>query len=66
MYFTEDKDELDTMFQALKKHAKDRVVNVYIFSWKKGAYKSGFEDYPGFHFEDIPEPILDVYRSIGY
>lgn len=66
VYFTEDKDELDTMLQALKKHAKDRVVSVYIFSWKKGAYKSGFEDYPGFHFEDIPEPILDVYRSIGY
>ena len=66
VYFTEDKRDLDAMLKALKKRAKGKVVNVYIFSWEKGAYKAGFEEYPEFHFEDIPEPILDVYRSIGY
>src|SRR3990167_8506392 len=66
IYFTEDKVQLDEMLKSLKTKAKGKTVVVYIFSWEKGSYKAGFEDYPDFHFEDIPEPILDVYRSIGY
>ena len=66
IYFTEDKVQLDEMLKSLKTKARGKTVVVYIFSWEKGSYKAGFEDYPDFHFEDIPEPILDVYRSIGY
>lgn len=66
IYFTEDKEQLGEMLKSLTAKAKGRTVVVYIFSWEKGSYKAGFEDCPDFHFEDIPEPILDVYRSIGY
>ena len=66
IYFTEDKSDVNKMLEQLNKHAEGRRVRVYVFSWEKGAYKSGSEEYPDFEFEDIPEPILEVYRSIGY
>ena len=53
-------------YAEMAQRCDSRSVTVYIFSWAKGAYKTGFEDYPAFRFEDIPEPILEVYKSIGY
>ena len=66
IYFRENKVELAKLLAELDRSRGARSVTVYIFSWAKGAYKTGFEDYPAFRFEDIPEPILEVYKSIGY
>jgi adenine-specific DNA-methyltransferase len=66
IYFSEDKKDLEGFLQELSNKGKGKKTTVYIFSWERGAYKSGLEEYPDFHFEDIPEPILEVYRSIGY
>lgn len=66
VYFSENKSTLEKMLKALDKYSSTHITTAYIFSWEKGAYKAGFEEYPNIKFEDIPEPILEVYRSIGY
>jgi hypothetical protein len=65
VYFREDKTELTTMLDKLLDLSGNRLVTVYIFAWEKGAYKAGIPGYP-FDFQDIPEPIVEVYQSIGY
>jgi adenine-specific DNA-methyltransferase len=65
VYFREDKVELETMLNKLLKIARTKPATVYIFAWEKGAYKTGIPGYP-FDFQDIPEPIVEVYQSIGY
>jgi adenine-specific DNA-methyltransferase len=65
VYFREDKSELESMLDKLLKIADAKPVTVYIFAWEKGAYKTGIPGYP-FDFQDIPEPIVELYQSIGY
>lgn len=67
VYFTEDKRQLNTMLDTLKRLAVGKAVTVFVFSWSKGAYKKGVAGYTdcGFTFEDIPEPLVEVYQSIG-
>ena len=65
VYFREDKTELTTMLDKLLDLSGNKPVTVYIFAWEKGAYKAGIPGYP-FDFQDIPEPIVEVYQSIGY
>jgi adenine-specific DNA-methyltransferase len=65
VYFREDKSELEAMLDKLLKLTGTKLVTVYIFAWEKGAYKTGIPGYP-FDFQDIPEPIVEVYQSIGY
>ncbi len=63
IYFREDKSHLQEFVGKLAKGEKR--VNLYIFSWAKGEYKNAFLEYPNITAEDIPEPILDVYKTIG-
>lgn len=63
IYFREDKTKLDDYVEALTQ--TEKKVKLYIFSWMKGEYKNAFLEYPNLTCEDIPEPILEVYKSIG-
>lgn len=40
--------------------------NVYIFSWGDvGSFESYFDDVPHVHIKGIPQPILDIYKSLN-
>lgn len=40
--------------------------NVYIFSWGDvGSFESYFDDDPHAHIKGIPQPILDIYKSLN-
>ncbi len=62
IYFKEDKSKLAELIEKLEK--KDLHVALYIFSWGKNEYKG---EYSSAHIrvEDIPEPILEVYKEIN-
>jgi adenine-specific DNA-methyltransferase len=62
IYFLEDKSALSALVESLKKEEK-RVV-LYIFSWGKNEYKSEYGS-DKIRVEDIPEPLLEVYKSIN-
>jgi adenine-specific DNA-methyltransferase len=63
IYFREDKGELSEYIEQITQTEKQ--VKIYIFSWMKGEYKNSFSEYKNLTCEDIPEPILEVYKSIG-
>ena len=63
IYFKEDKSKLNELIKKLSK-LKEKVV-LYIFSWGKNEYKNEFTDYKNIKVEDIPEPIIDVYKEIN-
>lgn len=42
------------------------VKNVYIFSWGDvGSFESYFEYLSGINLKSIPQPILDIYKSLN-
>ena len=42
------------------------VKNVYIFSWGDvGSFDSYFEYLSGVNLKSIPQPILDIYKSLN-
>jgi len=63
IYFKEDKSKLNELVKKLS-NLKDEVV-LYIFSWGKNEYKNEFVEYKNIRVEDIPEPIIDVYKEIN-
>lgn len=63
IYFKEDKRKLNELVKKLSK-LKEKVV-LYIFSWGKNEYKNEFTEYKNIKVEDIPEPIIDVYKEIN-
>lgn len=63
IYFRENKQDLDSLVQSLAD--KGKQIKMYIFSWNKGEYKHMYPEYPNVICEDIPEPILEVYKNIG-
>ncbi|MEX2305133.1 MAG: site-specific DNA-methyltransferase [Waddliaceae bacterium] len=62
IYFKEDKEKLDELVEKIGK--SDKAV-LYIFSWGKNEYKNEFTEYKNIRVEDIPEPILEVYKEIN-
>ena len=62
IYFKEDKAKLDELVEKIK-DTKDAVL--YIFSWGKSEYKNEFAEHKNIRVEDIPEPILEVYKEIN-
>lgn len=62
IYFKEDKEKLDELVEKISK--SDRAA-LYIFSWGKNEYKNEFTEYKNIRVEDIPEPILEVYKEIN-
>lgn len=63
IYFKEDKKKLNELVKKLSK-LKEKVI-LYIFSWGKNEYKNEFTEYKNIKVEDIPEPIIEVYREVN-
>ena len=55
--------KLNELVKKLSK-LKEKVV-LYIFSWGKNEYKNEFTEYKNIKVEDIPEPIIDVYKEVN-
>lgn len=62
IYFKEDKSKLNELIAILKN--KKRLTVLYVFSWGKNEYTNEF-DSDLIHIEDIPDPILEVYKEIN-
>ncbi len=62
VYFSENKEDLQEFLEVVNNSKKESKV--YIFSWDKGAYKNSFSEFDHIVFEDIPEPILEVYKQL--
>lgn len=62
IYFKEDKEKLQDLVELLEKKKQPTVL--YIFSWGKNEYKSEYSS-ANIRVEDIPEPILEVYKEIN-
>ncbi len=62
IYFKEDKAKLAELIVKLEK--KNLPVALYIFSWGKNEYKGEYSS-PNIRVEDIPEPIIEVYKELN-
>jgi adenine-specific DNA-methyltransferase len=62
IYFKEDKAKLAELIAKLEK--KGTPVALYIFSWGKNEYKGEYSS-ANIRVEDIPEPILEVYKELN-
>lgn len=62
IYFKEDKTKLSELVEKLEK--KNKPTALYIFSWGKNEYKAEYTT-QNIRVEDIPEPILEVYKEIN-
>ena len=62
IYFQEDKQKLRELVSNVSN--EDQVV-LYVFSWSKNEYKNEFAEYSNIRVEDIPEPIIEVYKEIN-
>jgi adenine-specific DNA-methyltransferase len=62
IYFKEDKSQLPALVAKLEE--EDLPTALYIFSWGKNEYKSDYST-KRIRVEDIPEPILEVYKEIN-
>ena len=62
IYFKEDKSKLMELVDKLEK--KKMLVVLYVFSWGKNEYKGEYSS-ANIRVEDIPEPIIEVYKEIN-
>lgn len=62
VYFKEDKGRLSDLVRKLEKRGRESVL--YVFSWGKNEYKNEYGT-EGIRVEDIPEPILEVYKELN-
>lgn len=62
IYFKEDKEKLPDLINILKN--RKQPVILYIFSWGKNEYTNEYSS-DNICVEDIPEPILEVYKEIN-
>jgi len=62
IYFKEDKTKLPELITKLEK--KKIPTALYIFSWGKNEYKGEYTT-ENIRVEDIPEPIIEVYKEIN-
>jgi hypothetical protein len=62
IYFKEDKAKLAELIVKLEK--KNLPTALYIFSWGKNEYKGEYST-ANIRVEDIPEPIIEVYKELN-
>lgn len=62
IYFKEDKERLGELVRLLE--AMNRDVTLYVFCWGKNEYRNEYGAH-SIHVEDIPDPILEVYKEIN-
>lgn len=63
VYFRENKSQLNNLVRKLG--SQDKPVSLYVFSWSTNAYNGEFSEYDNIEVDDIPQPILEVYREIN-
>ena len=62
IYFKEDKSNLAELIEKLEK--RNIPAALYVFSWGKNEYKGEYSS-QNIRVEDIPGPILEVYKEIN-
>ena len=62
IYFKEDKSKIKELISKLEKEKTPAVL--YVFGWGKNEYKNEYGS-SLIRVEDIPEPILEVYKEIN-
>ncbi len=62
IYFKEDKAKLSEFVKYLQKRNSSTIL--YVFSWGKNEYRNEY-DAKDVRIEDIPDPILEVYKEIN-
>lgn len=62
IYFKEDKAKLNELITKLEN--KNLPIALYIFSWGKNEYKGEYSS-ANIRVEDIPEPIIEVYKELN-
>lgn len=62
IYFEENTEKLLELKEKIVK--LDKETALYIFSWADNEYASDFSDLNNVRIEDIPEPLLKVYKRI--
>lgn len=62
IYFKEDKSKLSDLVNKLEK--ENKPTTLYIFGWGKNEYKNEYSS-TNIKVEDIPEPIIEVYKEIN-
>ncbi len=62
IYFKEDKEKLQELVKILEK--KETPTVLYVFGWGKNEYKNEYSG-KNIRVEDIPEPIIEVYKEIN-
>ncbi|MEK7473718.1 MAG: site-specific DNA-methyltransferase [Patescibacteria group bacterium] len=62
IFFKEDKAKLAELIAKLEK--KNLPTALYIFSWGKNEYKGEYSS-ANIRVEDIPEPIIEVYKELN-
>ena len=62
IYFTEDKTKLKEFIKILENKKLPTIL--YVFGWGKNEYKNDYST-KTIRIEDIPEPILEVYKEIN-
>lgn len=62
IYFKEDKTKLSELIKLLEKRNTSAVL--YVFGWGKNEYKNEYST-DRIRVEDIPEPIIQVYKEIN-
>lgn len=62
VYFKENKEKIDELIKILEN--KNLPTILYIFGWGKNEYKNEYS-IGNIQVEDIPEPILEVYKEIN-
>jgi adenine-specific DNA-methyltransferase len=64
IYFQEDLSEIDQFVASVAQNGKHTAV--YIFSWSNGEeFLPMFDHLPNVAIKTIPQPILEIYRSIN-
>jgi len=66
IYFEMDIEGLDEFERQVKEYARTaEKVSAYLFSWSNGEeFESMFEEMPNIEVKSIPQPILEIYRTI--
>jgi len=69
IYFQEDISKLDEFIDKIRSVVKTKHISksvIYIFSWNTGEeFSSLFEDIKGTDIKPIPQPIIEIYKSIN-